>query len=233
MPDSSIPQKQCTGPCKRELPATTEFFHCRANAPDGLRSECKACRRESHAKYRAKNAERIRKQKHDSYWADPEKARAEKRADLRRHPNRYREYAASHAEQIAETKRAWRKANPEKARKHKADSQKRNRKSANERTKRWAKRNPDKVLAGVHRRRARKLKNGGSYTQADIDLQLRSQKGRCWHCGKPLSEDQTIDHLIPLSRGGSNAPRNIVITHLRCNLSKGAKLPHEWNGRLL
>lgn len=117
--------------------------------------------------------------------------------------------------------------------KHKLESQKRNRASANERARRYGLRHPDKRLANVHRRRAHKLNNGGSYTQADIELQLRSQKGRCWYCGKPLGEDQTIDHLIPLSRGGSNAPRNIVIAHLRCNLSKGAKLPHEYNGRLL
>lgn len=81
------------------------------------------------------------------------------------------------------------------------------------------------------RRRANKLEVGGSHTAADIDLQYRSQKGKCWHCGKKLNGKFHIDHLIPLARGGSNNPDNIVCSCAYCNLSKGAKLPQEWNGR--
>lgn len=93
--------------------------------------------------------------------------------------------------------------------------------------------NPEKSKEALARRRARERKAEGTVTAADIRQQLKSQKGLCWWCGKPLGEKYSVDHRVPLSRGGSNAPENIVITHLSCNLSKGAKMPGEYCGRLL
>lgn len=34
----------------------------------------------------------------------------------------------------------------------------------------------------------------------------------------------SIDHVIPLSRGGAHAMGNVQSAHLRCNSSKGDKL---------
>jgi HNH endonuclease len=36
----------------------------------------------------------------------------------------------------------------------------------------------------------------------------------------PLSK--SLDHLIPLSRGGTHEPANVSLAHLRCNVSRGA-----------
>lgn len=83
-----------------------------------------------------------------------------------------------------------------------------------------------------NRRYAREQSAEGSYTTADIQLQLRAQRSKCWHCGKLLTKNFHIDHLIPISRGGSNDPRNIVISCPSCNMSKSDRLPQEWNGRL-
>lgn len=85
-----------------------------------------------------------------------------------------------------------------------------------------------------HKYKASKRNAKGSHTAEDITLQFKSQRGKCWHCGKKLDPDNYhVDHLTPLSRGGSNAADNIVITCPFCNLSKHNRLPHEWNGRLL
>ena len=35
--------KKCTGPCGRELPATTEFFHKNKKGKYGIHTECKEC----------------------------------------------------------------------------------------------------------------------------------------------------------------------------------------------
>ena len=48
----------------------------------------------------------------------------------------------------------------------------------------------------------------------------RLQKHRCPICGKRLLEELSIDHIVPVSCGGSHEPENIQITHLRCNLSR-------------
>lgn len=44
-----------------------------------------------------------------------------------------------------------------------------------------------------------------------------------------------VDHVVPLVKGGSNGPDNLVIACSTCNLRKNDKLPHEWpeGGRLL
>lgn len=55
---------------------------------------------------------------------------------------------------------------------------------------------------------------------------------RCWLCRLPVNSQAasrspmsaSLDHVIPLSRGGLHTRRNLRCAHLRCNLSKGAKL---------
>ena len=86
----------------------------------------------------------------------------------------------------------------------------------------------ERVKAIQHKRRAVE----GEYTTADVELQYRSQRGKCWHCGEALNNTFHIDHLIPLDKGGTNWPNNIVCSCKNCNLSKGAKMTYEWNGRL-
>lgn len=94
---------------------------------------------------------------------------------------------------------------------------------------------PEKIRAIERRRRAREQGAAGTHTSDDIDAQLKHQKGRCYYCGEKVSNDFHIDHVIPLSRGGTDSPDNLVITCPTCNLRKSSKLPHEWaeGGRLL
>lgn len=59
------------------------------------------------------------------------------------------------------------------------------------------------------------------------DLFIRD-KGICQICGMPISTNKeidnnwngTIDHIIPLSRGGKNSKQNCQITHRICNSMK-------------
>jgi len=46
--------------------------------------------------------------------------------------------------------------------------------------------------------------------------------GCCWYCGRFLTyETSTIDHVIPLERGGSDDEDNFELACFRCNLNKG------------
>ncbi|RPI99043.1 MAG: hypothetical protein EHM39_07205 [Chloroflexi bacterium] len=54
-----------------------------------------------------------------------------------------------------------------------------------------------------------------------------------WWCEKPLECKYDVVHRIPLDRRGSNDLSNLVLAHARCTISMGAKMPWEWNGRLL
>lgn len=46
----------------------------------------------------------------------------------------------------------------------------------------------------------------------------------CYLCGKILTyETATIDHVIPLSKGGFHCPNNVKIACLKCNQEKSNK----------
>lgn len=55
---------------------------------------------------------------------------------------------------------------------------------------------------------------------------LRSFNHRCAYCGK--QGKMTIDHVLPLSRGGRHCIANLVPACTNCNHSKGALTVTEW-----
>ncbi len=57
---------------------------------------------------------------------------------------------------------------------------------------------------------------------------------RCCYCGKAFSSsDLNLDHVVPVSRGGTTDWGNIVTACLPCNLRKGSRTPQESGMRLL
>lgn len=41
----------------------------------------------------------------------------------------------------------------------------------------------------------------------------------CFLCGKPMGDDITLEHLVPLSKGGKNTIDNMVLMDEECNQS--------------
>lgn len=203
--------------CNTEFPLTPEHWHKDKKATLGLSYKCKACAKAQSRQWLKDN---------------PERAAAQKRVYYAENIEQFQAYRAANAEHIAQWKREWRKNNPELVREHKSDSQKRHRGAANERSRRFSKRHPEQVRKWVRIQQHRRRHAGGSFSARDVELQYKSQKGKCWHCGKLVGDKYHLDHLIPIARGGTNDPRNIVISCPPCNQSKGTKLTHEWNGKL-
>lgn len=95
--------------------------------------------------------------------------------------------------------------------------------------------NKDKVRLWSSKRRALKKKATVEKVPSDyFETMWKHQNGRCWWCSGKLKRDDTdMDHIIPLSRGGKHSKKNLCLAHLRCNRSKGTKLPQEYAGRLI
>jgi 5-methylcytosine-specific restriction endonuclease McrA len=56
----------------------------------------------------------------------------------------------------------------------------------------------------------------------------------CLYCGKQLGDsDLTRDHVVPVSRGGSNQWDNVVASCRRCNHFKGSRLLEDTSLELL
>jgi 5-methylcytosine-specific restriction endonuclease McrA len=49
--------------------------------------------------------------------------------------------------------------------------------------------------------------------------------GRCAYCGSPAT---TWDHIVPVSKGGSTTPSNVVPACASCNSSKNDRDVAEW-----
>ena len=55
--------------------------------------------------------------------------------------------------------------------------------------------------------------------------------GICHHCGKKFSpRDLTMDHLVPIIRGGRSTKGNVVPSCKACNSARKHRLPFEDGG---
>ena len=77
----------------------------------------------------------------------------------------------------------------------------------------------------------RVLKYNSEYIYINIYNIYKRDRWKCGICGlrvnkklkHPHPYSASLDHIVPLSKGGSHTPSNVQLAHLRCNLSKGSK----------
>ncbi len=54
------------------------------------------------------------------------------------------------------------------------------------------------------------------------------QQGICYYCKKPSPSNKlTMDHIVPLARGGTSSKNNIVPSCFTCNQNKKLEIPAE------
>jgi hypothetical protein len=91
-----------------------------------------------------------------------------------------------------------------------------------------AKRIRDAARRALHRDAA------GQHSRLDVIRQWHRQNGCCFWCGQRTSsqpserEKYHVDHITPISRGGSNWPRNLAVACPTCNARKYNLWPIEF-----
>lgn len=195
--------EQCAHPDGPNLPANTEYFSRDARGKCGLRAECKACASKRAQKYYEENSKKIKEMERLRRLSNPEIVRAEAKRSAKKNRNRIIKY-----------RRRWRENNIEAVRAYQRE---------------WQAAHPEYGRTSRRNRRAQNIEAEGKHSAADVHLQYDRQCGRCYYCHQPLNGLYHADHLIPLSRGGTNWPSNIVCACPKCNLSKGSKLPSEFS----
>ena len=102
----------------------------------------------------------------------------------------------------------------------------------------WNKKNPERAVRAVIRRRAQKRNNGYEIYTTQQVLELYGTD--CHLCGFEIDINTSrkigsqgwkrslqVDHIIPISKGGPDTLENVRPSHAVCNMEKRDKLPEE------
>ena len=80
----------------------------------------------------------------------------------------------------------------------------------------------DEAVIRKERDKARELRKSGWW-------QRRISTGICYYCGrKHPPRELTMDHIVPLGRGGHSTKGNVAPACKECNNRKKTLLPLEW-----
>lgn len=174
----------------------SEYWKAR-NRPGGIDPKCKDCARE----YKRAHKDRFN-----------ELSRARRRDPVHERARKKRWRAANPDKDRAQRQRAWRNLYSKPGAKSAIQAYQAV----------WRRRNPGKVKAYGHNRRAQMRRSGGSYTVEQWDALCAQYGHRCLACGS--QEPLTVDHIVPLSKGGTNDITNLQPLCHRCNSAKGDKV---------
>jgi len=224
------------------------FFGRRTRASDGLRSECKDCRK------------RYQKAHQEHISAYKERYKAEHTDEMQAYQQRY--YKAHRETKLAYQK-GYQQEHTNEQRTYKQQYYQQHRESTLHRVIQYSEAHKEQIavyqkqyaktptgkaahVAAHGQRRARKLATPGTLTKEQIKQKLKAQRYRCYYaaCGHAKFEKQNgqyifhLEHTIPLSRPEGSPCHDlnhVVLACPSCNLKKHARFPHEWpeGGRLL
>jgi 5-methylcytosine-specific restriction endonuclease McrA len=158
---------------------------------------CLECQKEYGAKYRSERPDKKKASgvKYRIKNREKEKVRKEK-------------YYAENSEKVNAYYAKWAKRNPEKVKAYRA---------------KYFSENSEKYNADIHARIARIAGNGGKYTVKEWNDLCETYNNKCLCCGRS-DVKLTVDHVVPLSKGGVNFISNIQPLCGSCNSSKGTKV---------
>jgi 5-methylcytosine-specific restriction endonuclease McrA len=167
-------------------------------------SYCQPCHKEYQRGWYAKNRER--KDEQNRAWKEThreayrEQQRAASLARYRRDPDKARA-----------TSQAYREQNPEKVKAQ---------------YKRWHQENPQKAR-DKHQRYVARRRGAERVEKIDRRYVYERDGGKCHICCRSVSSKRfSLDHLVPLSRGGNHTLDNVRLAHIPCNSRRGpGRLP--------
>ena len=155
----------------------------------------------------------------------PEKAKQQNKENYENHKSARLEYGRLynlvHSEQRRKSAREryekWRIEGITNLRERRRDSPE----SSREAALKWH--NTHKIKARDLKARYKARKKAAFVEKVNPESIFLRDKGICQICHKRVRYDTfSLDHIIPLSKGGAHVSWNLQTAHLRCNISRGA-----------
>lgn len=181
--------------------------------------------------------EEIKKKNKERYYANRERILEQ-----------CKQYRETHKEQIKGKSLDWARRNPEKrkaiVRRYYEKKIKEDPEWANKKARKYYYRDPEKARKRLREyrkerpawNRLQKYKRrtrcgSGQVDKEHLDREfeglvrdkLESQGYKCVYCGVDIRENYSLDHIIPLSKGGTNEINNIDLVCKPCNTRKGTR----------
>lgn len=194
--------QKCTK-CKKRKPITS--FHKDAQKKTGYSSHCKECKK----KWCQENSEYLVKKSIEWQKLNPDRAKEHALKWTKNNPDKVKTYRKKYSKKAI----ARRASDP-------AILSKR-REQNNRAAKKYQKIHPEMSTVRHCRRSALKRNAVGNFTKTEWQDLCDSYGHVCLCCGQ--KKKLTADHIVPLSRGGTNSIDNIQPLCLPCNASKGTK----------
>jgi hypothetical protein len=156
--------------------------------------------KEHDKEYREKNKEKILKQEKEYQLKNKEKIKEVKR-----------QYHIKHRDEILEKHKIYRDAHKEER-------------------KRWLNSPSGKLSSkkSHHKRRVLLNNSEGDFSKDELQLLLDFFDNKCAYTGEPLELHYHLDHIVPISKNGTNYIWNIVPSNAMPNCSKGTRDMEEW-----
>lgn len=117
---------------------------------------------------------------------------------------------------------------PEQRREYQRQWYAENKEKNHARIRRWIEKNPDKNRAVNTRKHHKKRGVAGEISKDIYPRLFAEQMGICVCCGDMLGDDYHLDHIMPITLGGTNDESNLQLLKAECNIRKSAKHPDEW-----
>lgn len=204
------------GRCKEWL--NPSEFYPNPSKKTGIHHYCKRCTIEQAKEYYHADKNRAYQKNRNRYWNNKEKEQAE-----------YKAWYTANAERVKEKTRNWHKNNYHKVRSQRLANAKIWRKTNGKKWYEYYKNTPNgrfSIQKGLQNRRARIKSTKNTLTKEEWFEILESQDYTCLRCHRKFSDDlkPTMDHIVPVSKGGGLTKENTQALCRFCNSSKQDKI---------
>ena len=220
--------KVCTK-CKRILVANEMNFNKEKKGKYGLFSECKECRKkyyknnkEHYKEYRKeynKSNKEYRKEYNKRYYED------NKEGILKQQKQHYED----NKEEVKERNKEYYEKNKEHYKEYQKQWRENNKEYIKEQKTFWDRNNPNKIFNYNNKRRELENNQGDGIAKEQWLEMMQFFDWKCAYSGEKLNnKTKTIDHIIPLSKGGEHEVWNMCPMYRNYNSSKRTQDMEDW-----